>query len=173
MPVTKKHLLLALDWVEGKIRPGFLKGACYDQAEWDCGTSCCIHGAARRFERNEDPQCTVYSNVQPGDYSDLEETIRNGILSVMHSPRCENASSLIRRILEKELVIGKNVFFGSCVYLGENCVVRDSAVIGDYANVGSKVTIEEGCVVPYGSTVPNGSTITVENQNAFQFLCVR
>ena len=98
--ITKEHLLKALDWAQEQVDNGYglkpLNGfsAKYDQNEWgaavkpvydseepECGTSCCVHGAAHLLARGFMADGPPHSS----DYDFLPENTRVVLRTLMRS----------------------------------------------------------------------------------------
>jgi hypothetical protein len=53
-PITLEHIKAACEWAKTADEPTPIDGGVrkYDQSNWDCGTSCCIWGAASIISAN-------------------------------------------------------------------------------------------------------------------------
>ncbi len=51
--ITVEHIAAAVEWAKGAVEPQPIDGTTrkYVQSSWDCGTSCCIWGAAHLLAR--------------------------------------------------------------------------------------------------------------------------
>jgi len=110
-PLTREHLLLACEWAERGLPTIGGAPRVYDQSYWDCGTACCLHGAAHLAARGT----PATYGPQVGDYTDLAPDVRAGVLSVLCSPG--GTPALVRRVIAGELVVGADavVDAGACV----------------------------------------------------------
>lgn len=158
-PITSAHLLAALDWAEGRSTPPQLADRAYDQELWDCGTACCIHGAAHLLARG------AYATHGPADedYADLPPTIRDGVVSVLMSRG--GTPALVRRVLSGELLIGANthiafgVEIGEDVCIGSATVIRQMVKIGRGSRVGSCVFVRTGVTLAPGTVVKDRAEV--------------
>ena len=57
--ITLKHVAQAVEWAKGAAAPQPIDGLVrkYSQAQWDCGTTCCIWGAASIIAGNGPATC--------------------------------------------------------------------------------------------------------------------
>jgi len=119
--ITKDHLLRALDWADNsranardKYRGAVaaLNGyrAVYQQDTWgnteepECGTACCVHGAAHLLARGE----VAGAGPQPGDYEDMNYIARAATILLMtdgeSEPKQMRAAALIDCSTTKSIV---------------------------------------------------------------------
>lgn len=149
--LTKEDLLAACDWAE---RDGYLHGRMYDQQDWDCGSACCLHGAAHLIAYGEPAK----GGPSDDDYGDLRSDIRAGVISVLWSPG--GTPELIRRVIAREVVIGEHVVICENVVIGDRVRIGDRAVIGADVSIAANVKIGDDVVIGDYATIPAGATIT-------------
>lgn len=87
-PLTSAHLQVAAEWAirarkVGKAIP--IDGAKrkYRQSKWDCGTACCLHGAAHLIARGTP---TTYPPDDHKDYADLDLPTYHKVMDILWDP---------------------------------------------------------------------------------------
>jgi len=145
-PLTSEHLREALAWSErASEEPQPLAEGVgprrYRQREWDCGTACCLHGAAHLIALGVPASC----GPSRGDYADLPAAVRDGVISVLSSTG--GTPELLRRVLEGDVTIGRGLR------------IDDGVTIGDGATIGRRVTIGYGVTIGDGATIGDGVCI--------------
>lgn len=100
-PITKDHLVEACHWAikaRSNQLPTPLDGHAryYDQGTWDCGTACCIHGAAHIIAKG----FPAYCRPTYGDYVELPEDVREEVLILLGESDTEPEHIL--NLLERE-----------------------------------------------------------------------
>jgi hypothetical protein len=122
--ITREHLVAACAWAAHEREEAALAGREYLQARWDCGTACCIHGAAAILAGREDAK----RGPQEDDYTDLPEAIRDGVLSVLYSHG--GTPALVRRVLSGELVIGADAQIGVGARIADGAAIaKDEKIL--------------------------------------------
>lgn len=142
-PITKEHLLAACNWADGLSTPNALAARKYVQANWSCGTACCIHGAAHIIARGED----TTTGPTTGDYEDLAPGVRDGVLSVLAS--AGGTPDLVRRVLAGDISVGAGATVGA------------GAMIGNLASIGVRAHVGYGAMIGAGATVGDGARVGV------------
>lgn len=160
--LTSEHLLEACDWAESgkQLDIPELAVRSYKQVFWDCGTTCCLHGAASIIA-GRGP-----TDIGPNDadYKDLPDVLRAGVLSVLRSGG--GSPDLLRRVLNGDVRLGKGVIIEASdnpVVIGSNVSIGDGVYIEQEAQIGNNVTIGSGVVVGEGASIGNGITIAPDS----------
>lgn len=152
-PITSAHLLAALAWAEGACTPAQLAGRSYNQEEWDCGTACCIHGAAHLLARGE--PATHRPDLE--DYADLPPPIRDGVVSVLKSPG--GTPALVRRVLSGAIQIGADVVIGPEVQIDDGASIDDRVHLRSGSVVGASSVVGAGSFICTGTVIGAGAVV--------------
>lgn len=166
MNITSEHLRAILPWAEQSANaPHEINGAKrrYNQNEWDCGTSCCMHGAAVLLATG---QPATYGPTDD-DYRDLSDETRDGVMSLLRSPG--GTPELIRRVLDGDITIDRGVriepgaWIGPDAWIGRGVRIGRGAWIGPDVRIGPDAWIEPGAWIDRGVRIKPGAVVERTN----------
>lgn len=136
----------------------------YDQREWDCGTSCCIHGFATIVKFGG--PCT-YAPTE-NDYKDLGD-LRDSVIDLLFEEG--TTPELVEDVIAGRTKVGENIHIspgviieegcqiGSFVSIYSNTLIMRNTIVEDGALISSNVIIGEGSVIKSLNTVSRGEVV--------------